>query len=311
MIRTLIALCFVLIAGSAQAATCYWVGGSGTVSTTNSAQWASATGGTGGTCAATGGVPKQSVDVLHFDGHALGLNGGTATFDSSFNGLTVATINMTLMVGTVNFNGQNLTIGNQITLTGTSTRSVTCGSSTFTFTQSGANVWDATNSSGATISCASSTFVLAAPAVAGGLQTISGGTSQSYGSLVQNSRTNGVIGSVNATTGIQFANITINGGRFFLPSSASIPVTVTNALTLTGTSSGLAGFEGGSTNAAVPSSLVLTGASVTASWAAVRNVTVSGGSISGTAIFDMGSNTNVTASAPPAGSGGKIIGGGI
>lgn len=293
-----------LVSSPAGAATCFLVAASGSVtwSTVNTAIWASSSGGTGGTCAAAGLVPKNSADVATIDSLS---GGGTVTLDSSMNGVTLTTLNVPTGTETINTNGQNLTLLNTISIAAAGAN-FTCGTSTFT-SASAIGPWNLT--AAATISCASATFVFNNLTTPGNAQTFAGGTSKSYGTLTVNAHTAGVQVSVSATTAITFANINLNG-----PARVTLPIgifTVTGAIALNGTSSGLANFAG-PTNTAVPATLTVTGATLSATWAAIQNISFTGGSFSSsnsTALFDMGGNTGVTGVAPV--SGGGIIGGGL
>jgi hypothetical protein len=299
-----------LWAGQADAATCFWVGtggaaGGGSYTTTNAVNWASSSNGANSSCAAVGGVPKNSADVATFDSAANGIGSGTVTLDSSMNGVTITTLNVPTGTGTINTNGQNLTLLNQISIAAAGA-TFTCGSSTFTFSNSGATVWSLT--AAATISCGSATFVLNNPSSTGNAMTFAAGTSKTYGTLTVNSHASGQQVTLTLTTGATFANMNMNGPlRFNVPAG----VTVTSGLTLTGTSSGLVNFAG-PINTGTPATLTVTGATLSAAWAAVQNVSFTGGSLSSsnsTALFDLGGNTGVTGVAPSGGSG--IIGGGL
>ncbi len=298
MIRTLIALCFVLIAGSAQAANRFWVGGTDTWDATAGSKWSTTTGGAGGAS-----IPG-SADVAIFD-----TGSGTVTVAASIGGTnTVSGIRNTgganSFTGTLNFatNSPTITTGDFV-FTAAGTPVITGGG---TLTVTGSLGFDVTGAN-ASSNFTAMTVVMAYSGAAGNAQTFAG-AGRSYGGLTINGRSNGT--DINATGANTFGVLTINGPGQFLPPSATTQ-TVTGTLNIGGTSTSLAVIRNNNTNASVVATLAISGAAINASYAAFKNITVTGGTISGTAIFDLGGNTGITASAPPAGSGGKIIGGGI
>jgi hypothetical protein len=216
---------------------------------------------------------------------------------------------MGAFTGTLDFSANNPNVAMTNVATGLSVtgagsgRALNCGTGTFTFTTGG---FDNSTSGGSTITCGSSTFVFNCTGT-NTPQVFQGGTSKIYGNLIVNSRANGCEVNITATTGVQLASLSITGpARVAVPTT--IPVTITSALTITGNSSGLVEFGSSNASSSSPALLTVTGATITASWAAIKNLTVTGGPIAGTAIFDVGGNTGVTAS-PPAAGGGRIIGG--
>jgi hypothetical protein len=307
MIRTLIALCFVLIAGSAQAATCYWVGGSGVWS--NPVRWANVSGGASGvgsTCGGSGGIPG-SVDVAIIDNHANGLAGGTLTLDMNVTLGTASTaFSAGLANGTIDFAGFNVTAG-AFALSNTGTRKFIGGSGTFTATTGS---WDLTTTTGLdpTSSFASATIIFAANPTTN--RSFNAGN-LAYGTVQ--------IANTGTTARVTF---TINGTptiTTFIPSavpwiSLASNVTITNGFSLAGTSTEQVLLTSNDANGA--SRTLTVGGAVTMSWVAIAGITRAGaGTIVATNSFNLGNN-NTDASfsiSPPSGgaSGGKIIGGGI
>lgn len=296
MIRTLIALCFVLIAGSAQAANRFWVGGTDTWDATAGSKWSTTTGGAGGAS-----IPG-SADVAIFD-----TGSGTVTVAASIGGTnTVQGIRNTgganSFSGTLDFATNSPTISTgDFLFTASGTPIITGGGN---LTVTGASGFDTTGVN------ASSNFtamnITMAPSGAGNTYNFTG-AGRSYGSLTRAAGTNGTV--VNITGANTFGTLTIGAGR--TTPAVSVTQTITSALNLNGSSTGLVSIESNSTNSSLVATLNVSGATVTASWAALKNIAVSNGTVAGTAIFSLGGNTNVTASAPPAGGGGKIIGGGL
>ncbi len=297
MIRTLIALCFVLIAGSAQAANRFWVGGTDTWDATAGSKWSTTSGGAGGAA-----IPGSG-DIAIFD-----TGSGTVTVAASIGGTnTVQHIRNTgganSFTGTLNFATNSPTISTGSFVFTAAGSPIIVGGGTMTVT--GDLGFDVTGAN------ASSNFtamnIIMAPAAVGN-PYIFVGAGRSYGSLTRANGTNGTV--VNITGANTFGTLTIGSGR--TNPVVNVTQTITSALNLSGSSTGLASVESSSTNSSLVATFAISGAAVTASWAAIKNIAFTGGTVSGTAIFDIGGNTNVTASAPPTGgSGGKIIGGGI
>ncbi len=301
MIRTLIALCFVLIAGSAQAANCYWVGGTG--NSTNPARWSSSTGGAGSTCAGSGGIPG-SADVAIFDGAS---GGGVVTFDANMT-LSSSAANAFqagTFTGTIDFAGFNVS-AQSFSLGGTGARKFIGGSGTLTVAGTGGS-WDlgVTTNLDPTSSFASATIRFVANPTQG--RTFAGGN-LTYGTLEiadtgTTSRTNfSISGTPTITTftptAVRWITLTSN-------------VTITNGFSLAGTSTEQVLITSNDNNGTARTLTV--GGAATMSWVAIAGVTKAGaGSITATNSFNLGNNSGVTISTPSGGgSGGKIIGGGI
>lgn len=310
-IAALLAL-FAFPAG-AEAATCFWVGtggvaSGGTFSLTNGVNWASSSNGANSTCAATGGVPKNTGDIATFDNAANGLGSGTVTLDSSLAGMTIATINFSTVTGGATLvNAQNFTLTTAFNTSGSGARTIN-NSGTITFTSAAGFFWDASTSTNLTCTCTTGAFI-SSPGIANSGASFGGGGIATYGTLTFNSRTNGTEGAVAGAN--TFVNLNING-PIRLVAPASTTTTVTGALNITGTSTGLVELQSSSTNALSPATLALSGASISATWAALKGLTLTGGSITGSGsapIFDVGGNTGVTGAAPASGGGGRIIGG--
>lgn len=310
----LLALAF-LVPGIAEAANCFWVGGSGTWDNTNTGgggaggiKWASASGG-GTACAATSGpaagVPGPS-DTATIDAHASGLNGGTITVS----GATINVISITAGAanGTINFGTNDVTTsGNPgVNFSGTGTRTINMGSGTWTFTSaSAATIFDNSTQTNCT-SCVYSNAALVFTANAAGLRTFNMGTGVTYGNVtVSSNSTKGVFALSGAST---IASLTVDSGNTVLLTQL-ITVTVTGAINLTGTASAPVGLV--SSSAGTNVATISVGSASTINWGAIVGVTKSGaGSITATNSFDLGRNTSITISPPSGGGGGgRIIGG--
>lgn len=287
----------------ANAATCFWVGGTGSWSTANAASWSSGTGGAGSTCAATGGIPKQATDVATFDGAS---GGGTVTVDGTMNGVTMASITMGAFTGTLDFsvNNPSMTLTGTFSVNGGGTRTLNLGSGTFTLTLSNGNCWDATAIGGLTFNAGTSTLLT------------SGAVSGTRG-FILNTLTYATIslGAVTATANphVLSGAATIGTLNMTAPNNVSFATattfTITNAFIWSGSSSNQFNFFSSSTSAA--STISVASGNPTISWAALRFLTFTGGAtFTATNSFDNKSNPGITITPPSSGgAGGRIIGG--
>jgi hypothetical protein len=297
----LLALTF-LAPGLAQAATCFWVGGTGSWSTSNQASWSSGTGGAGSTCAATGGIPKQATDIATFDASS---GGGTVTVDSTMNGVTMATILAGAFTGTLDFsvNNPSMTLTTALSLTGTGTRKFLLGTGTFTLTAASGNVYDlttVTNLDGASNFAANFTFT---STTANARNFV--GNAKTYGTFtISANSSRGVVVISGANT---FAAISIgDGNNIQLP--VGVTTTVTGAVTGSG-SSATSTIALSSASIAAGISTLSSSVGATLSFAIVYGITTGGGgSFVATNSFDQGRNTTFTITGP-SGGGGRIIGG--
>ena len=282
----------------------FWVGGTGTWAASGSStgnHWATSTGGAG----ADANAPVTG-DSVTFDGSS---GGGTVTVDSTVNGLSLLSITAGAFTGTLDFsvNNPSMTITAAAAATGISFsgsgvgRIFKLGSGTFTFAN-GAGYDFGTTTGAGTQSLASCTLVFNAgssPALVGQQQVLLGGFA--YGTITFNGRGSGqgvnFSGSVNgwtATTlnlnGPLFVGLgTPNGTITNLNISGSVSQTVTMYITPQNTQ------------------ITLTVTTATISYAALRNINFTNAATA-TNSWDLGANTNLTATPPSAGGGSGVIG---
>lgn len=292
----------------AQAATCFWVGGPGTWNASNTTSWASGTGGTPGTCAATGNIPKQATDVATFDGAS---GGGTVTVDSTINGVTMAGITAGAFTGTLDFsvNNPSLTLTTSLSLTGSGARKILLGSGTFTLTGA-ATIFDL-----GTTTNLDPTSVLTAPIVFSGstaFARIFSGGGRTYGSLTI--ATNSSQGPVNIGGNNTFASISLAAGTTLGLSQGST-TTITNAGSLgTGSSSSPIMVTANRFDSNPSTATISFSGAVTADWVGLNGIITTGaGSFAGNNCLNFGRVTldgGDTCAAPSGGScPGRIIGG--
>lgn len=190
--------------------------------------------------------------------------------------------------------------------TGSGTRSVICGTNTWTL--SGANAgWSIATSTNLTFTCSTGTiaFTGVSTGTATGRALLNGGTSQAFGTVHFNANRGAQIA---ATTGITFAALQITG-----PNSVRFPAgvttTITGAFAWTGTSTNQIFVESQSAQA-LATITTGSGTTNTAEWAAFWGITfvpVGGSTLAATNSFSAGLNsgTGFTITAPATGGGGS------
>jgi hypothetical protein len=273
----------------------FWVGGTGTWDSTSTTHWSTTTGGSNGASAPGSG------DTAIFDGSS---GGGTVTVDSTINGATLQQITAGAFTGTLDFSANNpsLTLSVSLSLTGSGTRSINLGSGTFTFTATGNQVViDCTTTTGLT-----ATFQNASYALSGnnsGIRTINSG-GQTYGSLSVGS--NSSKGTVTLSGAGTYASISVSDGNIInIPQLTT--VTITGALTATGTASNPVSFI--SSTVTANAATISVGSASTAVWSAFCGITRAGaGTLNATDSFDLGKNSSFTSITPPSGGGGGVVG---
>lgn len=164
MVKILTSFVFLIFSCiAANAATCFWVGGTGSLTPSNAASWSSSSGGTASTCAAVGGVPGSG-DVATFDGSSGGgtvtLNfGGTWTIASLICGTFTGTIDNSINNNNITFNG---TASTPFNCSGSATRTLKLGSATYTINSPvGGSIWNISNGANLTLQAGTSTITWA------------------------------------------------------------------------------------------------------------------------------------------------------
>lgn len=290
-----------LFASQAEAATCFWVGGTGTWSTSNTASWASATGGTAGSCAATGGIPKQSADTATFDGSS---GGGTVTVDTTINGVTLTQITMGAFTGTLDFSVNNPSMTMQtLSGTGSGARTLKMGSGVFTLT-SATSPLNFTTTTGLTLNAGTSTLAINGATTVAAIRTIIPGAVTWATITISDPGNSGAYTDITSAAGtITTLNLTAP-----LVLRLGVPFTITNAINWAGTaynnSMSIFNAVGASTN-----TITLSSAGGTINWAALAGVHFATNTATATNSFNLQGNANVTITGPSGGGGGHIIGG--
>lgn len=287
-------------ASTADAASRFWVGGTGTWDNADTTHWSATTGGAGGAS-----VPAAT-DSVTLDGSS---GGGTVTVAATINGTnTLLSITMGAFTGTLDLSANNpsLTMG-FFSGTGTGARILNMGSGTLTITASGAavNVWDMGTTTSLTFNKNTSTIAIAGQA--------NGARGFAGGGLIYNAVTFAETSplhkiSITGTTN-RFASINMTA-----PVNVQFPVTTTtidNAFTINGASAtSVVSIDTSSTGSAATISIA--SGTATFTWAAIHGMTFTGGAtFTATNSFDLGGNTNIGITGPSGGGGssGRIIGG--
>lgn len=304
---------FLLLSLPAQAATCFWVGGTGDFDNANVASWSSSTGGAGSTCAATGGIPKNNTDVATFDANS---GGGTVTVcgaasancPSSAGNLNLGTgsINITGFGGTLDFAAIDpaVTMGSFI-CGSTGTRTMSMGDGTWTVGNTAGTVWSCGTPTGLTLNANGSTLLFNGTSTSSGRGILLGALT--YNNVtISNSPANALpIDTANGGAFTIGGSLTLTGVRFFRL-TAGVTHTITGTFT----------FDG-ATNA--PAMLLTNGSAATVSvaaantwsWIAIANITISGaGTIAANNSFNTGGATGagLTINNPASGGGNNCIG---
>jgi hypothetical protein len=289
----------VIGAAPAEAATCFWVTGT---TWNNSANWSSSdVGGTGGSCAATSGIPKNAGDVAN-----LATAAPAATTLSLDIDLSIATISCNSLTGSSGFtaNGHNVTLSTALTCNGGGTRSFTYSTGVWTFTGTGGNVVDFSTISGLTLTTTGSTLNFQP---AGGTTTPTAvlGAGQSYNVVnVGPTTTGGAIQFTSSTTTIKTFGVTAPSNVAFLGGGTT---TITDAVNWAGTSSNPILVS--TTNSGGAQATIHLSAAGTATWVSFNRVVLTTNTLTATNCVNFGASGTLSCAAPSAG-GGFIIGGG-
>lgn len=276
---------------------CTWDGSDTTM-------WSTTSGG------GTGASVPGSSDAVIFDA-ATCVGGVTCTIIVNTT-VTVQSITMGACTGLTsgcildfNSNNNNVTLSVSLSYTGTGTRSLNIGSGTWTFTGTGTliNGTTLTNSS-ITLSSASLVFT----ATSASARSITHGATFTVGSITVNANTSGGIFNISNSG----SAITIGTLSLVAPNSATFPTgvttTVTNAMTLTGSSTNQIGLLPATPGSTATISSANNGAFT---WTGIRDLAFTGGgTFSATDSFNLGRNSGITITPPASGGGGpNIIGG--
>jgi len=213
--KLLFALLLVVCASNAEAATCFWVGGTGNWN--DATHWSNASGGSGSTCAATSSIPKNAGDIATLDGSS---GGGTVTLDIT---LSIAQITMGAFTGTFNDGGNTITLTTAFSNNGAATRTVV-RSGAWTITASTGTIY---NEQSGTLTLTDSGSLTFATTMTG-TNTINMATGKTYNNVTFTPATNaGWPYNIDVTTPT-FTTLTINKYAY-LQILTNTTWTITNA----------------------------------------------------------------------------------
>lgn len=281
---------------------CFWVGGTGTWDSSTTTHWASSSGGAGGVA-----VPI-STSPITFDGSS---GGGTVTISATISGSTFAGITMGAFTGTLDFatNPVTLTLVTSgapaFSVTGTGTRTLSLGTSTFNLQAINSNAWDCTTSTNMTATLGSATFNFQNVSFFGNSTFVTGGAlcgGSTYGILnVSSSTAEAMIISGNSAV---FSQVNLTGPLRLSTST----ITVTNAVNWAGSAANLITIY--PTTGGTVSSITFSATGNVGSWVGIGGITAVTNGLTLTNSFNQGSNTNISITNPSVGGGsGHIIGG--
>lgn len=274
----------------AEAASRFWVGGTGTWDASDTTHWAATSGGAGGQS-----VPGTG-DTVTFDANS---GGGTVTLN--FGGtITIQSLATGAFTGTwdnsVNNNNVTFTASAGWTNNGSGTRTLKLGSATYTI-QSGTGDWTFGTTTNLTFLGSTSAIVMGGSTST--QKTFSGG-GLTYGTVTFGASSGSGYFTVTGSNTIGTLNVT-GPNRVLFTNSTTQTVSTTN---LNGTSSGQILIE--SVNITVTAAFAVT--TFTGAWTAFRAMAFTG-SPTATNSFNLGNNSGITINAPASGTGGGIIGG--
>lgn len=274
--------------------TCTWDGSS-------TAMWSTTSGGATGAS-----VPGVGDDVTFDAATCVGGTTCTITVNTNFNisslntGACTASTSGCVMQFATNNNSPTFST-NGWNNSGTGTRTINCGSGTFSFTGTGANAisWDTTTN--LTLSCASATF-----AVSGSTTSVRpiglGNTALTYPAITIAGNSGGGYYAVTGSNITAITALAIAAPNYLsFGNGATFPITT---LSVSGTSgSSIVGFISNNLNSTATISSANT---VALSWTALRTMAFTGaGAKTATNSFDLLLNSGITITAPTTGGGGS------
>lgn len=295
MIRILALLAALLAPITAEAASRFWVGGTGTWDASDTTHWASSSGGAGGAS-----VPGSS-DTVTFDGSS---GGGTVTVSHSSN--TIQSLTMSAFTGTLDFatndNNITLTATAAFTSTGSGTRTLNMGDGTWTLSDA-SGTWTTNGATNFTLNANSSTIAFTASSPNG--RVFFPRTTESYNIVTfADASTSGGTNISGAWNAVATLNI---GYGNYMRFSASATYPVTNAMTWTGTAASPITITANNVTGNI---ITLSSASnLTCTYCMIYGFTFSGGgTATANSSFNLGRITGVTVNNPATG-GAHVVGG--
>lgn len=281
--------------------TCTWDGSS-------TLMWSATSGG------ATGASVPGAADDVTFDA-ATCVGGVTCTITINTNftieslttGACTASTTGCIIDFSANNNSPNIT-GNGPsgwTNSGTGTRTVNCGTGTFTISGSGLTglAWQTTTN--LTLSCASATFSFSGNTTNAKAMQL-GSTTLTWPAMTIATNTSGGYWLFTTTGAPTITSLTLSANYYIFGNGSTF--TMTTLALNSPSSSNLVSFV---SNDFASAATISSPNTVSLSWSAIRAITFAGaGSKTATSSFDLGRNSgSITITPPSSGGGGRIIGG--
>jgi hypothetical protein len=201
---------------------------------------------------------------------------------------------VTLTNGSFNANNFNVT-AHAFSSSNSNTRTLTMGSGTWTIggnVSNGTTVWTTSTTTGLSFNKDTANLVVPSNGLAGSRTFIGGGLTFNVITIDSNTG-KGVFG---ISGGAIFSSMSVGAG-VYLQWGTSGTHQITSAFTFTGTSSLPITMASGADGTAA--TLLCTG-TCSLTWGAVRDMTFSGGTMTGTNVLDLGNNTGISVSTPAA-----------
>jgi len=276
----------------------YWVGGAGTWSSGNTANWSATSGGAGGASVPTS-ADTPTFDANSGSGVVTFTNGGVtvgattinnANIELSLGAAFVTSGALTLTAGTFTTNDYNVTAAS-LSSSNTNTRTINLGSSTVTLQGPGAVKVNFATSTGLTFNAGTSSIVIST----GGTQFDGGGRTFYNVSYTSTTSTSWTVNGANTFNNLTIAGITSSGVNAV---SISADQTINGTLTLSaGTNATMRTFVRSDT---IGTTRTLTCNAVSATDIDFRDITIAGAAapVSGTRLGDCKGNSGITFDAP-------------
>jgi hypothetical protein len=252
---------------------------SGQWNATNTANWASTTGG-------SGGAPVPTInDTVNFDGSS---GGGTTTVNTD---LSIGLLILTGHTGTLDFsvNNNNITMVSGFSRVGSSTSTLNMGNGNWTINATSGGTWNLASVTGFTLICGSSNLIFNAVLTSPVVPQM--GAGQTYSTITVVSQAGIGISLVGA--GSTIGTLVLTGPVNF---SFGSTWTITNALNINGSSANFIYLTSNGSTITISSGAF--------TWVIAAALKLSGATVSATNSYSMGGNTNVSVTNPSGGSSG-------
>jgi hypothetical protein len=292
------------------ASTCFWFGGTGTLNySSDSAHWSNTTNGPANNCGGGASACEPIAgDSVTFDANSCA-SSCTITINANSPALNVWTSGACTNTCTIDFSAHNNNVtANSFNLAGSGTRTINCGTGTWTVNGTSGTVYDLSLPTNLTFNCQSGgnagTLTFSGITAIGTRTWNTGSKSYNTVNFASGAPQYGFI-TTNSTPNINTLNIT---APFWWQITAATTTTINNAFTWNGSQANqlyIAGLTAGLT------STIHAGAASSFSWTALKDVTFTG-TVTCSNSFMLGNTAGVSGgTCPPPLAGGGVIGAGL